>query len=125
MFLLDIEYQMSKKEICEIKSIRKDVVSNVLEKLEPHDIMHESSDLFKVLSNCTRIRILNALSKEELCVCELSLLLDISQSSISHQLRYLRHSNIVKYRKDNKQIFYSLNDNNINEIIEKGIKYIK
>ena len=116
---------MSKKDICEIKSIRDDTVSDVSQKIESHDIMHETSDLFKVLSNCTRVRILAALSKKELCVCELSLILDISQSNISHQLRYLRHSNIVKYRKDNKKIYYSLYDDDISKIIEKGIEFIK
>ncbi|MCC7553246.1 MAG: metalloregulator ArsR/SmtB family transcription factor [Methanobacteriaceae archaeon] len=112
---------MGKNEICEIKNIRKELVDEISKKLEPHSSMHNTSDLFKILSNCTRVRILAALDYEELCVCELSVLLDISQSSISHQLRHLRSSNLVKYRKENKQIFYSLTDDNIIKIIKEGI----
>ena len=73
-------------------------------------------------SRC-RVKIILALQYGELCVCELSLLLDMSQSSISHQLRHLRNSNIVKFRKENKQIFYSLIDEEILNILEEGEEY--
>lgn len=116
---------MSKKEICELKNIRKELVEDISKDIESHEVMHNTSDLFKMLGNCTRMRIISALAHEELCVCELSLLLDISQSSISHQLRHLRSSNIVKYRKENKQIFYSLIDERISKIIDDGVKYLK
>jgi len=114
---------MNEKGICEIKNIRSDLVNNISSKMESHDVMHDTSELFKILGNCTRIRILLTLSYNELCVCELSLLLNISQSSISHQLRHLRASNLVKYRKENKQIFYRLKDEKIVNIIKEGIQY--
>ncbi|WP_409200350.1 ArsR/SmtB family transcription factor [Methanobrevibacter sp. DSM 116169] len=116
---------MTEKDVCEIKNIRSDLVNKISSEIEPHDVMHEVSDLFKILSNCTRVRILLALSYDELCVCELSLLLNISQSSISHQLRHLRASNLVKYRKENKQIFYSIADLQIISIIKEGIVNVK
>ncbi len=78
---------------------------------------------FKILGDANRVKIILALQYGELCVCELSLLLDMSQSSISHQLRHLRNSNIVKFRKENKQIFYSLIDEEILNILEEGEEY--
>ena len=87
------------------------------------DIYYDISDLFKVLGDFNRIRILCALNHRELCVCELSLLLDMSQSAISHQLRLLRNKNLVKFRKENKQIFYSLKNENIIIMIKKANEY--
>ena len=88
---------MSEKDICEIKSIRTDLVEKVSEEMESEDVIQNTSNLFKILGDYNRIRIISALKHQELCVCELSLLLDMSQSSISHQLRHLRNSNIVKF----------------------------
>nr|WP_303334426.1 metalloregulator ArsR/SmtB family transcription factor [Methanobrevibacter sp.] len=87
------------------------------------DLIQKTCDLFKILGDPNRIKIILALKYGELCVCELSLLLDMSQSSVSHQLRHLRNANIVKFRKENKQIFYKLIDDKILEIIKEGEEY--
>jgi len=108
---------------CEIKSIREELISEVMEKMSYDSTYHNISSLFKLLGDYNRVRILCALSYQELCVCELSLLLDMSQSAISHQLRLLRHKNIVKFRKCNKQTFYSLQNNEIIQIIKKANEY--
>lgn len=108
---------------CEIKSIREDLIAEVTKKMSNDNTYHDISNLFKLLGDYNRIRILCALSYQELCVCELSLLLDMSQSAISHQLRLLRHKNIVKFRKENKQTFYSLQNDEIISIIRKANEY--
>lgn len=111
---------MSSKDICEIKSVRTDLVNEISENMLNEETLQKTCDLFKILGDVNRIRILLALQHSELCVCELSLLLDMSQSSVSHQLRHLRNKNLVKFRKENKQIFYSLVDEEIIKLIKKG-----
>lgn len=82
------------------------------------------SNIFKLIGDYNRVRILYALiNHQEFCVYELSLLSDMSQSAISHQLRLLRNNNIVKFRKENKQTFYSLQSDKIIQIIKKVNKY--
>lgn len=108
---------------CEIKSVREDIIQNVADKMSSNEKYQGIANLFKILGDYNRIRILCALSYQEFCVCELSLLLDMSQSAISHQLRLLRNNDIVKFRKENKQIFYSLQNNEIISIINKGNEY--
>lgn len=108
-------------DICEIKSVRTDVIEEVSKDMLNEETYENTASLFKLLGDYNRIRIINALKIDELCVCELSILLDMSQSSISHQLRILRHHNIVKSRKENKRVFYSLINNNIFELINTCI----
>ena len=110
-------------ESCQIKSVREDVIHEVLDKMSSNKTYQEIANLFKILGDYNRIRILCALYYQEFCVCELSLLLDMSQSAISHQLRLLRNNNIVKFRKENKQVFYSLQNNEIISMIKKGNKH--
>lgn len=114
---------MSSNDVCEIKSIRTDIVDDIAHKMKDDDIIQKTCNLFKILGDANRVKIILALQYSELCVCELSLLLDMSQSSISHQLRHLRNSNIVKFRKENKQISYSLIDEEILNILEEGEEY--
>ena len=111
---------MSSNDVCEIKSIRTDIVDDIAHKMKDDDIIQKTCNLFKILGDANRVKIILALQYGELCVCELSLLLDMSQSSIS---QHLRNSNIVKFRKENKQIFYSLIDEEILNILEEGEEY--
>ncbi len=110
-------------QTCEIKSVREDVISGISTKMSSDETYHDIANLFKILGDYNRIRILCALSYQEFCVCELSLLLDMSQSAISHQLRLLRNNNIVKFRKENKQTFYSLQTKELIPIIKKANEY--
>lgn len=92
----------------------------------PEDgILCELSEFFRVFGDSTRIRILYALSRSEMCVCDLSSLLNASQSAISHQLQILRASRLVKYRREGKTVFYSLDDEHIFSIINMGIEHIE
>ena len=111
---------MSSNDVCEIKSIRTDIVDDIAHKMKDDDIIQKTCNLFKILGDANRVKIILALQYGELCVCELSLLLDMSQSSISHQLRILRNKGIVNNRKENKRVFYSLNNPQIYELIKIG-----
>ena len=82
------------------------------------------SDLFGVFGDFTRIKILNALSKQELCVYDIKSLMNITQSAVSHQLRVLKQAKLVKGRRQGKEIFYSLIDNHVVTIINQGIEHI-
>jgi ArsR family transcriptional regulator len=88
-------------------------------------LLFDLADLFKVLGNITRIRILHALNFSELCVCDLVEVLEMSQSAISHQLGILRASKIVKFRKEGKNVFYSLDDDHIRSLLSDGIIHIQ
>ncbi len=113
------------KQGCEIKSVREDLIQEILGKMSSDETYHNLANLFKILGDYNRVRIICALNHQEFCVCELSLLLDMSQSAISHQLRLLRNNNIVKFRKENKQTFYSLQIDDIITIIKKAHEYEK
>ncbi|RWU05113.1 ArsR family transcriptional regulator [Pseudodesulfovibrio sp. S3] len=83
------------------------------------------AELFKALGDYTRVRILYALSVGELCVCALAEVLDMSQSAISHQLRLLRAARLVRYRKEGKNVFYSLDDNHVRNMVSQGLDHIR
>lgn len=88
------------------------------------ELVYYIADFFKVLGDATRIKILYELSKRELCVHEISMILNISQSATSHQLRILRQSNLVKFKRKGKAIYYSLDDGHVEHILEQGIEHI-
>ena len=83
------------------------------------------SETFKALSDKTRVKLLFALSIQELCVCEIANLLETTKSAISHQLRILRNMRLVKYRKDGKMAFYSLDDKHITNLFAEGLKHVE
>lgn len=93
-------------------------------KLLNEDQLIDLSELFKIFGDSTRIKIINVLLEEELCVNDISKKINASQSAVSHQLRILKSSKLVKYRKDANQIYYSLDDNHIKEIFELGCEHI-
>lgn len=88
------------------------------------EVIQEISEVFKALCDPTRIRIVLALREKELCVHDLAALIDSSESNTSHQLRVLRSMKIVKYRKDGKQVFYSIDDEHISHLIEDVQEHI-
>jgi DNA-binding transcriptional ArsR family regulator len=85
----------------------------------------ELAEIFKVLSEPTRVRILQALSEEELCVCDIAAVVETTSSAISHQLRILRSARLVKSRKDGKMVYYSLDDEHVRNLFEEGIRHLK
>lgn len=87
------------------------------------EITESLAEAFKVFGDPTRLRILFALKDNELCVCDLSILLDMTQSSISHQLRTLRDAKLVKGRKDGRYMVYSLDDDHVHSIIDTALEH--
>jgi DNA-binding transcriptional ArsR family regulator len=85
----------------------------------------ELAETFKVLSEPTRVRILHALSVEELCVCDISAVVQMTSSAVSHQLRILRTARLVRSRKDGKMVYYSLDDEHVRNLFEEGIRHLK
>lgn len=83
------------------------------------------SEIFKLLGDTTRLKILHALSKRDLCVCDIAAVVNMGQSAVSHQLRLLRSSRLVKYRKEGKMVWYSLDDSHIAALLTQGIEHIQ
>ena len=97
----------NKSESCSCNVIHKEVVENVKNKLPKEETLYDLAELFKVFGDSTRIKIICSLFESEMCVCDLSVLLNISQSAISHQLRVLKSARLVKFRRAGKVIYYS------------------
>ncbi|MFA6950934.1 MAG: metalloregulator ArsR/SmtB family transcription factor [Lentimicrobiaceae bacterium] len=117
---------MSKDEICcDCDVIHADVVDSVKNKMPDEDELADLSDFFKVIGDSTRSKIMWALDESEMCVCDLAVLLNMTKSAMSHQLSSLRRANLVKYRKEGKIVFYSLTDDHVKEIFEKGLEHIR
>lgn len=114
----------SKIESCSCNIIHKDVVEEVKEKLPQEETLYDLAELFKVFGDSTRIKIICSLFESEMCVCDLSALLNISQSAISHQLRVLKSARLVKFRRAGKVIYYSLDDEHIKQIFDAGLHHI-
>ncbi len=87
--------------------------------------LYELADLFKIFSDFTRIKILYVLSDTEMCVCEIAQKLDMTQSAISHQLKILKQSKLVKNRREGKAIFYSLADGHVKTILHQGLDHVQ
>ena len=114
----------NKVESCSCNIIHKDVVEEVKDKLPQEEILYDLAELFKVFGDSTRIKIICSLFESEMCVCDLSALLNISQSAISHQLRVLKSARLVKFRRAGKVIYYSLDDEHIKQSLDAGLHHI-
>lgn len=112
------------QEICDSIVIHKEVVENTKTKMPDDTSLNELADFFKIFGDSTRVRILWALSLNQMCVCDIAALLNMSQSSISHQLRVLKQNKFVKNRRDGKVVYYSLLDEHISYILKQGLTHI-
>lgn len=109
---------------CDCNIIHQDAVDKVLQKMPNEDVFYKLADLFKLIGDTTRCRILFALDQDEMCVCDLANVLNMTKSSISHQLAVLRRSGVVKCRKDGKEVYYTLDDEHIVKLFEIGLEHI-
>jgi ArsR family transcriptional regulator len=117
---------MKKEElICDCDVIHAEVVDAVKKKMPEDNDLYDLSDFFKVLGDSTRSKIIWALDEHEMCVCDLAVLLGMTKSAISHQLRSLREANLVINRREGKNVFYSLADDHVKQIFEKGLEHIR
>src|SRR6056297_1751426 len=111
-------------DICEVFNPDNQVVKVMKEKTLADDVVYDLAELFKTVGDPTRIKILYALKERELCVCDLSELLDMSSSAISHQLRVLRNNKLVKYRKEGRSGYYSLDDKHVICFLGQGLSHV-
>lgn len=109
---------------CDCNIIHEDVVNKVRENMPQEEYLYDLAELFKVFGDTTRIKILYALFASEMCVCDIASLTNMTQSAISHQLRVLKQARLVKYRKEGKIVYYSLDDEHIKQIFDQGLMHI-
>ena len=110
---------------CDCDCVHSEIVEKTRKNFPKDELLGDLSDFFKVIGDGTRIKILWALDSNEMCVCDIANLLNMTKSAVSHQLRGLREANLVKFRKSGKEVFYSLSDNHVREIFEQGLIHIQ
>lgn len=109
---------------CDCHAIHQELVAAAGERMPEDIVLYDLADFFKVLGDSTRIRILCALDSGELCVCDMAALLGMTKSAVSHQLKALRQTKLIKYRKEGKNVFYSLDDDHVRDVIEKALEHV-
>lgn len=115
----------SGSSVCEIEFVNAVKVANVASAMKSEAAIGLLAETFKALGDPTRIRITFALSREELCVCDLANLLKVSQSAVSHSLRVLRQLKLVKFRKEGKIAYYTLDDEHIEHLLDEGFRHVE
>lgn len=109
---------------CDCTVIHEDIVNTVRNNMPEEGTLYDLAELFKVFGDSTRVKILWALDESEMCVCDIAVLLNMTQSAISHQLRVLKQARLVKSRRDGKVVYYSLDDEHVKEIFDQGLIHI-
>ena len=112
-------------ECCDQEFVHSEALLVVKGHMPPEEELLDMAELFKVFGDTTRIKILYALFESELCVCDIAELLGMSQSAISHQLRVLKQSQLVKFRREGKTVFYSLADEHVQTILGQGLEHVE
>ncbi len=115
---------MEERACCDCDVIHEEIVKAVKKEVPPMEEYVSMANLFKMFGDPSRMRLLHALSIHEMCVCDLAVFLGITKSAVSHQLKSLRLSNLVKYRKEGQVAFYSLADDHVETIIKIGFEHI-
>lgn len=112
-------------DACEIQFVDEQKVKNARAAMKPAEAVTTLAETFKILGDPTRIKIAFALSKEELCVCDIANLLGVSQSAVSHSLRTLRQMKLVRFRKEGKIAYYTLDDEHIANLLDEGFRHVE
>jgi ArsR family transcriptional regulator len=112
-------------ETCITKGIHRDIIRSVKQSMPDPIHLYDLADLFKLFGDSTRLGILWALSESEMCVCDLCALLKMKQPAVSHQLKNLKQTRVVKSRRDGKVIYYSLDDDHIRKLLNLGMEHIQ
>lgn len=117
---------MGKNELsCDCNHIHEDVVESTRKHMPDDEMLFDLAEFFKVFADSTRIKILWALHENELCVCDIAVVLNMTKSAVSHQLKILRQANLVKNRKDGKVVYYTLSDEHVKEIFEMAVEHLE
>lgn len=111
-------------EVCSCNIIHEDIVNVARKNMTNDTSIYNMAEFFKVLNDPTRLKIINALILSEMCVCDISALLGMNQPAISHHLKVLRQSKLIKYRRDGKIVYYSLDDEHIKPIFNQCLNHV-
>ncbi len=111
--------------VCKIGIVHVDRVKSAHKLISNERNTSSASDIFKILGDPTRLKIVIALKKEELCVCDIAAMLNLTESAISHQLRFLKNFRIVRHRREGKMVYYSLDDKHIEDLVKAVLKHVK
>ena len=112
-------------EVCEVTMIHEETVEEVKSNMPEDELSYDLAEFFRGFADSTRMKMIYALMQQELCVCDIAAIVGTTQSAISHQLRILKQSKLVKYRKVGKVVYYSLDDDHIAQIAKKGREHIE
>ncbi len=112
-------------ECCDVPGVHEDLLRCVVEQMPPESDLYDLAELFKMFGDSTRIRILFVLFEADVCVCDLAAALNMTPSAISHQLKLLKNSRLVKSRREGKSVFYSLADDHVRTIVREGMEHIE
>ncbi len=122
------EHIMNEKKappICECCEVHPEVVEKKRSEMPSEETVYDLADFFKIFGDSTRMSILFAIDGAPLCVCDIAELLGMTKSAVSHQLKILRQSHLITYKKSGKNVFYTLADDHVRDIIEKALEHIK
>lgn len=109
---------------CQETQVHVEALEKVRSLLPPDEELYDLAELFKIFGDSTRLKILYALLEGELCVCDLAGLMAVSQSAVSHQLRILKQLHLIKYRREGKNLWYSLADDHVRTILRMGLEHV-
>lgn len=112
------------KEPCDVSTLHEKDILDIKKNMLKEKALDKMSSLFKVIADPTRIKILYALESRSLCVCDISFLLNMTQSAISHQLRILRQEGLVSHKKEGKHVFYTLKDEHVHMIFGQAFVHV-
>ena len=110
--------------LCEFMFVHPETIEKITKAMPDDDTLIDLAELFKVFGDSTRIKILSALSGGELCVCDISTILGMTSSAVSHQLKILKNAGLVSFRREGKTVFYTLADDHVMTILSQGLEHI-
>ena len=110
---------------CECEELHKDVIEKKKSEMPELSDLYDLADFFKIFGDSTRMSILFAIDGEPMCVCDIAALLGMTKSAVSHQLKILRQSHLVTYRRSGKNVYYTLADDHVRDIIEKALDHVE
>ena len=118
-------YEKGTPPSCECDEVHSEVVKIKKDSMPSESDIYDLADFFKIFGDSTRMSILFAIDGAPMCVCDIAELLGMTKSAVSHQLKILRQSDLITYRKSGKNVFYTLADDHVRDIIEKALEHIK
>lgn len=124
---MEVIVRMQDKQLplCECEEIHGELIEKSRARMPEDETLYDLADFFKIFGDSTRISILFAIDGEPMCVCDIARVLGMTKSAVSHQLKILRANDLVTYKKSGKNVFYSLADDHVRDIIEKALEHIK